>query len=246
MDKQIKEELTKIYEQIGALLSTDESDKIKKFGTLQILGAAVPAPEKPYRKGDVLGYNGTDFDIGDTVTGKEITWLKLGDIWVCDRNILQGISWETLNKKGFVFGKEIEIDNEKYTLRILTGSDGEDYGKGCGNEWDHLADEYDEDNDILHFDNMYSWCQETYYDNPVVMAIEEKDGTVLYRGYKGCFDYKEDQKALQKREVARFHLRAEGTRRTNEKDRYTITELNSGIYNYADLHIALVYVYVLA
>lgn len=159
MDKQIKEELTKIYEQIGALLSTDESDKIKKFGTLQILGAAVPAPEKPYRKGDVLGYNGTDFGIGDTVPGKEITWLKLGDIWVCDRNILQGISWETLNKKGFVFGKEIEIDNEKYTLRILTGSDGEDYGKGCGNEWDHLADEYDEDNDILHFDNMYSWCQ---------------------------------------------------------------------------------------
>lgn len=40
MDKQIKEELTKIYEQIGALLSTDESDKIKKFGTLQILGGS--------------------------------------------------------------------------------------------------------------------------------------------------------------------------------------------------------------
>lgn len=90
MDKQIEEELTKIYEQIGALLSTDESDKIKKFGTLQILGAAVPAPEKPYRKGDVLGYNGTDFGIGDTVPGKEITWLKLGDIWVCDRNCILG------------------------------------------------------------------------------------------------------------------------------------------------------------
>lgn len=180
MDKQIKEELTKIYEQIGALLSTDESDKIKKFGTLQILGAAVPAPEKPYRKGDVLGYNGTDFGIVDTVPGKEITWLKLGDIWVCDRNILQGISWETLNKKGFVFGKEIEIDNEKYTLRILTGSDGEDYGKGCDNEWDHLADEYDEDNDILHFDNMYSWCQETYYDDASDRSI---------RGYNSARSY---------------------------------------------------------
>lgn len=180
MDKQIKEELTKIYEQIGALLSTDESDKIKKFGTLQILGVAVPAPEKPYRKGDVLGYNGTDFGIGDTVPGKEITWLKLGDIWVCDRNILQGISWETLNKKGFVFGKEIEIDNEKYTLRILTGSDGEDYDKGCGNEWDHLVDEYDEDNDILHFDNMYSWCQEAYYDDASDRSI---------RGYNSARSY---------------------------------------------------------
>lgn len=180
MDKQIKEELTKIYEQIGALLSTDKSDKIKKFGTLQILGAAVPAPEKPYRKGDVLGYNGTDFGIGDTVPGKEITWLKLGDIWVCDRNILQDISWETLNKKGFVFGKKIEIDNEKYTLRILTGSDGKDYGEGCGNEWDHLADEYDEDNDILHFDNMYSWCQETYYDDASDRSI---------RGYNSARSY---------------------------------------------------------
>lgn len=161
MDKQIKEELTKIYEQIGALLNTEESDKVKKFGTLRILGAAVPAPEKPYYKGDVLGYNGTNFEIGDTVAGKEITWLKLGDIWVCDRNILQGISWETLNEKGFVFGKEVEIDGEKYKMRLLTGSDGNDYGEGCDNEWDRLMSEYNEGNKVLHFNNMYSWCQET-------------------------------------------------------------------------------------
>lgn len=161
MDKKAKEELKKIYEQIGALLSAEESNKIKKFGTLRILGAAVPAPEKPYYKGDVLGYNGTNFEIGDTVAGKEITWLKLGDLWVCDRNILQGVSWETLNEKGLVFGKEVEIDGEKYKLRILTGSDGNDYGEGCNNEWDRLMDEYNEDNDLLHYDNMYSWCQET-------------------------------------------------------------------------------------
>lgn len=161
MDKQIKEELKKIYEQIGTLLSTEENNKVKKFGTLQILGAAVPAPQKPYYKGDILGYNGTDFEISDTVAGKEITWLKLGDIWVCDRNILQGISWETLNEKGLVFGKEVEIDGDKYKLRILTGSNGNDYGESCDNEWDRLMDEYNEDNDLLHYDNMYSWCQET-------------------------------------------------------------------------------------
>lgn len=160
MDKQIKEELTKIYEQIGALLSTDESDKVKKFGTMRILGAAVPTPQKPCYKGDILGYNGADFEIGDTVAGKEITWLKLDDLWICDRNILQGVSWETLNEKGFVFGKEVEIDGERYKLRILTGSNGNNYGEGCNNEWDRLMDEYNEDNDLLHFD-MYSWCQET-------------------------------------------------------------------------------------
>lgn len=180
MDKQIKEELTKIYEQIGALLNTEESDKVKKFGTLRILGAAVPAPEKPYYKGDVLGYNGTNFEIGDTVAGKEITWLKLGDIWVCDRNILQGISWETLNEKGFVFGKEVEIDGEKYKMRLLTGSDGNDYGEGCDNEWDRLMSEYNEGNKVLHFNNMYSWCQETDCDYSSSRSV---------RGYNSARDY---------------------------------------------------------
>ena len=46
--------------------------------------------------------------------------------------------------------------------------------------------------------------------------------------------------------VTRYHLRVEGRRRTNEEDKRVITELNCGTFNYADLHIALVYVYVLA
>jgi hypothetical protein len=177
MDKRITEELKKIYEQIGTLLSEEESGKVKKFGTLRILGMAVPAPQKPYYKGDILGYNNTDFEIGNTVAGKEITWLKLGDLWVCDRNILQGVSWETLNEKGFVFGKEVEIDGEKYKLRILTGSDGNDYGEGCNNEWDRLMDEYNEDNDLLHYDNMYSWCQETDCDYSSIRS---------FRGYNSA------------------------------------------------------------
>lgn len=81
--------------------------------------------------------------------------------------------------------------------------------------------------------------------NPVVMAIEEKDGTQLYKGYKGCFEFKNNKEILE-REVERFYLRVEGKRRTNEKDKHVITELNCGTFNYTDLHIALVYVYVLA
>jgi hypothetical protein len=138
---------------------------------LRILGAAVPAPKEPYRRGDILGYNGQDIEIGDTVAGKELTWLRLGDIWVCDRNILQGVSWNTLNKKGFVYGKEVEIDGEKYKLRILTGSDGREYGAGCDNEWDQLMDAYKEDNNLLHYDDVYSWCQEEDYDFSSVRSL---------------------------------------------------------------------------
>lgn len=180
MDREIKEKLEKIYNEIGALLNAEPKENVKKMGTLRILGAAVPAPQKPYYKGDILGYNGTDFEIGDTVAGKEITWLKLGDLWVCDRNILQGVSWETLNEKGLVFGKEVEIDGERYKLRILTGSDGNDYGEGCNNEWDRLMDEYNEDNDLLHFDNMYSWCQETDCDYSTDRSIRG------YSSARGC------------------------------------------------------------
>lgn len=140
--------------------------KTKKFGTLMLHGAPMPVPQKPFYKGDVIGFNGTDFEIGNTVEGKELTWLKLGNIWVCDRNILTGVSWDTLNAKGYVFGKEITIDGHKYKVRCLTGSDGskDSYGEGCDNEWDKLMDEYNEDNSLLHYGDMYTICREADYD----------------------------------------------------------------------------------
>ena len=79
-------------------------------------------------------------------------------------------------------------------------------------------------------------------DNAVVLEVEEQDGAVLYHGFKGCFEHCED-KRIQKEEVTRFRIRCDGKRRTNKNDRETITELNSGIFNYCDLHIELVYVY---
>lgn len=83
-------------------------------------------------------------------------------------------------------------------------------------------------------------------DNPVVLEIEEQDGTVLYRGYKGCFEHDEDNQRIEEREVKRFHLRVEGKRRVNEADKHVITELNCGTFNYTDFHMCLVYVYILA
>lgn len=138
-------------------------NNIRKFGTLMLHGMPMPVPEKPFYKGDVIGYNGTEFEIGDTVEGKELTWLKVGDIWVCDRNILAGVSWDTLNEKGYVFGKEITIDGNRFKVRCLTGSDGSrgSYRKGCNNEWDRFMDEYGENNDLTHYEDMYTWCQES-------------------------------------------------------------------------------------
>ena len=142
-------------------------NNIRKFGTLMLHGMPMPAQEKPFHNGDTIGYNGTDFEISDTVEGKELTWLKVGDLWVCDRNILMGVSWDTLNAKGYVFGKEITIDGHRFKVRCLTGSDGteDSYGAGCDNEWDRFMDEYDEDNDLTHYMDMYTICQETDRDH---------------------------------------------------------------------------------
>lgn len=80
---------------------------------------------------------------------------------------------------------------------------------------------------------------------PIVIAIEEKDGRQLYKGFKGVFEH-ENHKEILDREVARFKLRTEGKRRTKEEERSTITELNCGVFNYADLHVENIYVYILA
>lgn len=39
--------------------------------------------------------------------------------------------------------------------------------------------------------------------NPVVMAMEEKDGTELYRGYRGCFEFEKNRGILE-REVKKM------------------------------------------
>lgn len=165
--------------------------KTKRFGTLMLHGAPMPVPQKPFYRGDVIGFNGTDFEIGDTVEGKELTWLKVGDLWVCDRNILMGVSWDTLNAKGYVFGKEITIDGHRFKVRCLTGSDGSEdsYGAGCDNEWDKLMDEYNEDNSLLHYDKMYTICQETDCDYSDYRSLRGcnsarnfSDGNAAYAG----------------------------------------------------------------
>ena len=164
---------------------------IRKFGTLMLHGMPMQVPEKPFHNGDVIGYNGTDFEISDTVEGKELTWLKVGELWVCDRNILTGVSWDTLNAKGYVFGKEITIDGHKYKVRCLTGSDGteDSYGAGCDNEWDRFMDEYDEDNDLTHYEDIYTWCKEVDCDYSVYRSIRGCDSARNYGGYVATGTY---------------------------------------------------------
>lgn len=134
------------------------------FGSLMVKGGIVQIPEDPTYNGDMIGYNRPDIMITDTKPGFEIKWLHLKDnIYICDRALINRISWNTLKEAGYVDGKEVTIDGKRCLIRLMTGSDGSEgsYGKGCDNEWDLFMDKYDEDNELTHYKDMYTWCKET-------------------------------------------------------------------------------------
>lgn len=147
------------------------------FGSLMVKGGVVQIPEDPTYNGDMIGYNRPDIMITDTRPGFEIKWLHLKDnIYICDRGLINRVSWNTLKEAGYVDGKEVTIDGKRCLIRLMTGSDGSEgsYGKGCDNEWDLFMDKYDEDNELTHYKDMYTWCKE--------VDCDYSD----YRSMRGC------------------------------------------------------------
>ena len=143
-------------------------------------------PTNPVNGGNCVSVNTSNFTVGNTVAGKELQWIEWTKadgtkMLVCDRGLIVNITWNSINAAGFITGKEITIDGQKYKMRSLTGSTGASgtNGKGCNNEWDQLLDAVGESNDLIHWSNMYSWCQEVYYSSSGCRSI---------RGYNSARD----------------------------------------------------------
>lgn len=153
------------------------------FGSLMVKGGIVQIPEDPTCDGDMIGYNRPDIMITNTKRGFEIAWLHLKDnIYICDRGLINRVSWDTLEKAGYVSGKEVMIDGKRCRIRLMTGSNGilGTYGKDRCNEWDELMDKYGENNDLTHYKDMYTWCQETNCDYSDCRSIRGYDSA------RGC------------------------------------------------------------
>ena len=158
-------------------------DERMYFGSLMVKGGIVQIPEDPTCDGDLIGYNRPDIMITDTKPGFEISWLHLKDnIYICDRCLINRVSWNTLKEAGYVDGKEIMIDGKRCIIRLMTGSNGVSgsYGKGCHNEWDEFMDRYNEDNDLTHYEDIYTWCKEVDCDYSGYRSI---------RGYSSARNY---------------------------------------------------------
>ena len=149
-------------------------DNTLHLGSLMVKGGIVQIPEDPTCGGDMIGYNRPDIMITDTKPGFEIQWLHLKDnIYICDRCLINRVSWNTLKEAGYVDGKEVTIDGKKCRIRLMTGSNGASgsYGKGCHNEWDEFMDRYNEDNDLTHYEDIYTWCKEVDCDYSVCRSV---------------------------------------------------------------------------
>lgn len=153
---------------------------IRQFGSIYEAGQA---KEPGFECGDQ-----DTFHLGDTVPGKEIQWVELsGGLLVADRCVCTGISWATLNKAGYIFGRIVHIDGKDYICRSLKlGARG-----GMLNEWDDALDECGVDDDLWHWKQHFFFGQEISKKNAVAFCVvrggmqSSRDRFKIYAGGAG-------------------------------------------------------------
>ena len=86
-------------------------------------------------------------------------------LFVADYAVTHTVSWDDLNTKGLIFGKNYASGGMDYTLRApsvgsnSTGSGESQHDKPSNNEWDRILDK--NSGYIQNWNKMYSWGQDT-------------------------------------------------------------------------------------
>ena len=112
-------------------------------------------------------YDGQKLTIGDTVPGKEITWVEVNGLLIADRCICTYISAECLDDLGFTAGRAITIDGQQYLCRLLkVGTE-----QNVPNEWDAALDATSDENDLWHWEDAFFWGQEPDKGSPADHAL---------------------------------------------------------------------------
>lgn len=137
---------------------------VVQLGSLYLESSPIPLPTRPWvsnsypgslsDKGNGNTYEASSFSkysLGNTDASDthKLKWIKIKDgnkyIYICDRVILNGVSWDELNARGFGTGANIQIDGQTYKCRLLTGGrnirpGSGSYGGGypTDNEWDRI------------------------------------------------------------------------------------------------------------
>ena len=93
-------------------------------------------------------------------------------LFIADYNVTHTVSWDDLNTKSLIFGKNYASGGVDYTLRApsvgsaRTGSSEPYRGTPQSNEWDRMLDK--DEGHIKNWSNMYSWGQDATNSRPNV------------------------------------------------------------------------------
>ena len=92
-------------------------------------------------------------------------------LFVADYAVTHTVSWDDLNTKSLIFGKDYVAGGVDYTLRApscgsgFTGSDDSERGTPQSNEWDAVLDK--NSGYVKNWNDIYSWGQDTSsYESP--------------------------------------------------------------------------------
>ena len=107
-------------------------------------------------------------------------------LFVADYAVTHTVSWDDLNTKSLIFGKNYASGGVDYTLRApsvgsnSTGSGESQHDTPSNNEWDRILDK--NSGYIQNWNKMYSWGQDT---------SSAAESFRAYRGYNSarCWDY---------------------------------------------------------
>ena len=149
----------------------DQFQGVVRLGGLYLRKSVVPRSLRPWLidlsvlrpfeglvPGDVADFETAPqmdaWQLGDTPAdgANQLQWIRLSaqgrTLLISDRVLLMRISWDDLHEAGYVDGRPVTIDGQRYRCRLLTGgsryrggdeSDGYPGGWPLDNEWDRFV-----------------------------------------------------------------------------------------------------------
>ena len=96
-------------------------------------------------------------------------------LFIADYNVTHTVSWDDLNTKSLIFGKDYVAGGVGYTLRApsvgsnFTGSGNSERGVPQSNEWDTMLNK--NSGYIQNWNILYSWGQDTYFGGALLRAV---------------------------------------------------------------------------
>ena len=114
-------------------------------------------------------------------------------LFIADYNVTHTVSWDDLNTKSLIFGKDYAIGGVDYTLRApsvgsnFTGSGNSERGVPQSNEWDTMLNK--NSGYIQNWNILYSWGQDTYFGGVSLRAVRGLDSARCWSSNSATYSF---------------------------------------------------------